>query len=1336
MGIKHLFFHLSLIFSLLHFKAESQHIFQTLSTENGLSDDFVSAIVQDKHGYIWISTQMGLNRFDGENNKRINQQNYPSLIRDDFNCLLSDPNGNLFCGSYDGVISKYQFKKDSFIDISINSFQGKEYPSFFSLKHNKKYGILALSSSGIYQFDKESNSFKRDFLSQDSIHNKKINDVFNDLYGRVWIGTDSGLYVSISEKNMIKTIPVPYQNLKIITLCSINDSTLLIGTENNGLWNINTAHESIPSPQKITTPFHGIISLLYDSEKTLWVGTSYEGLWNTTELNNYLQIPFTKENIPAKTITTIVEDKNSTIWVGTHGNGAYYTQKKHEGTLQHSSEFNIPESIVTDFEEDANGNIWLSTDGNGIYILNSNHKLIKHLTNSDNLPSNAVLSMSRQDSLIWFASWSGGLSSINTNTFGIKTWDTKNSDIPTNNCKTICATKQGTVYYGSHGKGLAVFDAEKNQVKAISDKNNPNFNTEFNPWIQYILEGQSNIIWVASLRNIWKMKNGKFILCLNDSTGTIHLPLYIHTLSKSNSLIYAGTNKGIFTINPHSNNHTHLNKTGSEESIALVFDTNQNLWTASYNSIKKITHTDDKIYEIALPEICKKGRFFTPRASFISNKGYVYFGGTNGFISFHPDSLQSQSSKPQIIFSDLHIASKPVKAGSKLLKNNIAITDTIQLSYLQTNIQLHFSLLSSQTGVQCKYKLEGLDSDWQNIGTKRDISFSHIPPGKYTLLLTTVNNNNKLNHPFKSLHIFISPPWWESWWFRVAILLFITFAVISIFYFRMKQIVKQNHLLELTVKKRTHSLLLAKDNAIAQNQELSEKQFVIEMRNEELQRTLTAKDKLLSIIAHDLKNPMFAIVGLTHSLYSRFDIYTEQKKKNLLKSVYDSSQKLQDEMLRLLDWAATDQHNIAYAPQNADISLIARDCISFLQQSIENKKINIDIQTQTASFAFIDPRMIATVIRNIIANAIKFTPENGMIYLKVEKKSEIIQLTITDTGIGMSEEQIKSITEQHKATSTLGTNNEAGTGLGLKICFEFVRINKGIINLNSAPNKGSCFTISLPSENTEVKASKMAEIQINEPDEAQLTVAPPAGISVLVIDDNPMIREHLGSVLGEGVELFVAENGLTGLDSAKQNQPDIIICDIDMPEMDGYEFCQTASQHAELAHIPIILLTAKSGEAEKFKGLSSGAIDYLTKPFNENELIIKLKNIIAIRSNQQQYYLNKKFSGEKLHSNTNPFIKRVIESIEGNFQRPDFSIDELASNMSVSQATLNRKLSSIVNKTASELLNEHRMHEAMKLLKQHELSVSEVAYSVGYNDPKYFGRRFKQFFGESPSQVK
>lgn len=876
-----------------------------------------------------------------------------------------------------------------------------------------------------------------------------------------------------------------------------------------------------------------------------------------------------------------------------------------------------------------------------------------------------------------------------------------------------------TLYACSAGDGLYKKEGDKDWRKIILK----NDTTEVDRWVFKAIDASDNTTWVLTTTALWRLRDGRcdlipFKELESDRLSTLSLA---DGACDDEGNLYVTSNKGFFVVEAGKDVCVPSDFVPACNYHSIQRDDNGLFWLAGDNGIarvdvkkKSFRLLTDSRSNIAL-------HYFIFRSGFKDSKGRIHFGTNDGFVTLDPAHLVVDTDIPYLAFSDLYISNNKVKRGSGPLKDRNLWDGHLSLEYDQTDITIHFDAIdySEFDPIQYRYKLSGLKEEWTEISGGKYVQFSHLPAGEYQLTIEAFRNNVESVPKQINLTIKVLPPWWETLWFRSLLAIVLTLIVGSIILLRIKRLMNAKKELERKVDERTS----------------------------ELKEALNDKDRLISVVAHDLKNPMFAIVGALENLSNNTGALNEQDRQRITNSTYDSAKTLQNEMLKILDWAQSKKEDITCHPSDVDVQSVIHNVSLLLSNVMGKKRISLTTDIRLTHFAFADPRMLEAVIRNLLGNAIKFTPEGGNISILSWMDNKNVKIAVKDNGVGMSDEQVKRLRSGESTVSTQGTNNEEGHGLGYRICRNYILRNNGSMDVESKQGLGTIITITLPASERKVEIKE--EYRMDEPKSAE-DYSILTGNTAIVIDDNPLICENVKTLLSSYLNVLTANNGKEALEIIEQKKPDIILSDVEMPVMNGIEMSRIIEQSAETEHIPLLFLSARNEDSDRLIGLKSGAVDYIPKPFSQEELLLKVCNILKMRQKQQQYILEKILkdrggeSTETEHAEeeskpkkVNPFVKQFLEVIEKHYTESDITIEDLAQDMFLSKSTLTRRTNSIIGKTPLEILNEFRLNEAMRQLKNadSETQISDVAYNVGFSDPAYFSRRFREYFGTKPSQV-
>lgn len=1310
------------------FSAEEYGIFDHYTVNEGLISNRVYSLTTDKNGFIWASTDFGLEKFDGRKFTHHRKDNYPELAREDFIFVHHLQNGNITAGGYNGLLVEYNPTEDVFTNVMPKEFDESFYKESLGITYSPYGSQYVVTNAGVYTYDKKTHSYSSDNILFKITKNMYVRSLYIDTRGRYWLGSiDSVVVKNADGSAAFSYIPTGEAGSFVRSIIPLDHNKLAIASQKNEIWVFDMSTEHINAPTIIKTPFSCITDIIRDRNGRFWIPTDGNGLWYAQELapnTTFTKlIPYNATTDEVNKIYSIVEDKNGEIWFCTQNSGIWHHRKNNSSGIYTSTDFGFPPAVCTSFTEDNDHNLIVSVDGGGLYSI-SPKKKIRKLTS---LPNNNISNITRtQNGLCYAATWGGGLFRYNpaTNHAEIEKFTGINN--PCNSYFSINAINGDDLYACSAGDGLYRKRKNESQWSRILPSNDlADFN---NKWILFCYSDTPDLIWVSSSSALWLLKGDKIKQIIKDKNNEKKLiPLEVFDIKgDANGYVFAASNNGIKRISPD----------GEIENLdfvpmclfrILLKDDNGKYWAAGDSGIYTFDYKSKTCTKLPGNFSAVATNYFYYRAGYKASDGKLYFGTNVGYICINPKELSLETTIDYLAFSSLSIGNKKIAVSEAPLNGtNIAQKKEIELPHGKTDVDItiqtaDFAIFDK---VQCQYRLVGLQDDWQNVGADHIIRFSYLPTGNYTLEVKAFRSNENCEIKTISLNINILPPLWQTWWF-------ITLCIIAV------------ALLAFLIYKRRIRRLVEMKN------ELNEQ---VKMRTMELQTALKDKDSLISVIGHDLRNPMFAIVVALENWLKKENTMSNDDKHHLVEEVLKSAKTLQGEMLKLLNWAHSKQDDMACKPQDIDIENIVKDAVLLSEELIKEKDIDCKKRLSFTHKAYADSRMVSTVIRNILGNAIKYTKHGGSITIEGWETKEELHIAIRDNGVGMPAEVLAKIqaNDQTEMDSRKGTNSEAGTGLGINICKRYIQRNNGTLKAESKEGEGTCITISLPISEaitTELQApqSNIVEKKKQNPEEVI------AGNVILIVDDNPLICENMKTLLSDLCEVKIANNGQEALNIVAENEIDLILSDVDMPVMNGIELCARLQEDESASHIPLLFVSGRIEESDRLQGLSKGAIDYITKPFNQEELLIKLCSLFNHRALLRSYIYAKIMQNKDLAPSTateedsnntieienNPFLNKFMDVIREKYTDPKLSVEDLADDMCVSCSTLLRRIKTVVGKSPGQILGEYRLNEAMRRLKSNENeSVSDVAYSVGFSDLSYFSKKFKSYFGYSPTSAK
>ncbi len=699
--------------------------------------------------------------------------------------------------------------------------------------------------------------------------------------------------------------------------------------------------------------------------------------------------------------------------------------------------------------------------------------------------------------------------------------------------------------------------------------------------------------------------------------------------------------------------------------------------------------------------------------------GHFTFGGTEGYTVFHPDSVQLDHFQPPVAITEILVNNEPLQQAAPGWKDSATTTlQRLTLAYHQNFLTFGFAGLqyNAPEKLQYRYQLQGVDKDWVAAGTNATAKYASIPPGHYTLQVNASNTAGVWSSHVKTLEITILPPWWKTWW-AYAIYIFVIAAIVYALYRTWLQ----------RVQDRQQVILKEKEAAQAQAME-------------------ETKSRFFANITHELRTPLTLILSpVQKQLQEGESTYSPA----LLKNIYHNAQLLLRQINQLLDMSKLESGSLPIHLSKGSMALFLQELVNGFKNAAAAKKIDLSYDaTHLPDEYLFDSDKLEKILYNLLGNALKFTPEGGGIRVVLSEQSTVNSkstccIQVLDTGIGISPENLPHIFNRFYQVNNSTTRRYEGAGIGLSLVKELAELMGGEINAESSIGKGSVFTLTLPLSIADAvfhfpKASQPRVIEniADENEAAQPSVTGNDQPLVLVTEDNEQLRIFITGCLQTHYRVLTAANGEAGWQAAVSELPELIISDVMMPVMDGYEFCSKVKENPLTAHIGFVMLTAKRADESRMGGLRLGADYYLGKPFIVEELLLVVSNLIKRQQKLREHYNRQLQPGEKLPPVAeieDTFLQSVYTIIENNLNSDSLDVEFLASELAVSRRTLNRKLAAVANTSANEIIRSYRLKKAAGLLLSGQ-NVSEAAYTTGFSTPSWFSQCFKEMYGITPVQ--
>ncbi|MFD1616275.1 ATP-binding protein [Gelatiniphilus marinus] len=1302
--------------------------FKHLSPQINNSNIFINKTTQDSLGNIWMVCAKGILKYNGYSYKLITKQEiFPEISNDDWiNNIHSDKNKNFWITSDKGLVSHY----NSYLGKFENKFSTPTDP--IELINPKENEVWFITKTG--QLYNHTNNKTEMLVTIPNINgtDNKARSMAIGNNKEIYISTSKGkIYVYSKTTKILSELVGPYTDYPgLIALQIDQNNKLWIGTEAFGLLIYDIEEAAFVQDRFFKERINLVnkeffIMLFIDSNNNIWGGTDGDGLYKinnkTGDISIYKKDNANKFSLNSNTILHINEDNHQNIWIVTN-HGTVDVAPKPNTIIKHhnGSNSNIPLRTLSVFKSNT-GILWIGTDGTGLTkVEKGTNKTTSYF--NDNKNGFYVQSITEDDkNNIWFGTYKNGLWFHDTKLNSFK-------KIPVINSKNQKATDIRTVFKDSKGRiwvgsniALNLYNDKLNLIASFSIKDKKGLNGII---LESILEDAKN--------NIWLGMQGGGLFKFNENSNTIKNSTFTNyngdydqvangvksmCIGKENNLWLVTYTGKLFTFNTSTKTYTDLShiKSLNPNLNAIISEDPNNIWISSSKGIQHFNTKTNSITTFYTSDGFQNN-YYMPRSAFKEKNGILYFGSKEGVNFFDPKKLTKEKPKPKLFINNIQVLNKPAEV---LLENQIT-SDVYKLNslYLESNqssFTVKFAAIDNilNPNFSYSYKLDGFDKDWKTTHTEGLATYTNIPPGQYVLDIkaSEMNQTNVISR--KKLAITIKPSFWNTplaYALYLVLFILLMYGISKWYYLRKK-------------------LLINKISRRKENQLHDDKM------------------NFFTKMSHEIQTPITLILGPIDDMYKRAETEGNMLLKERLSIIKTNAIRLSRiaRELTLIKNKELDRLKLSVTKNNLYTDLI-HICSSF-KELARNKNIDFSLNCpKNIENTWYDKDKLEHILYNLLSNAFKFTPKEGNIQLSVAplNKKSYVKITVSDSGPGINKDELNKIFEIFYRSES---NNEAnGTGVGLALTKELVNLHKGKIKAESNIGHGCTFTVKLPiSEKHYSDTERITHSNSNEPllntteniDLKPSEVLDKTKKTILIVEDNFELQNFLKDLFNKQFNILLAENGQEGFYYAKNNIPDLIISDVMMPIMDGIEMCKNIKKNNLTKHIPIILLTAKNSTKAKIEGLKTGAIEYINKPFNTNELLLKVNNIFASKEDIISKFRKELINKPEIKINKSQdeiFLEKLVAVVNERLKDPSFKVEELTTALNMSYSSLYRKCLTLTGLKLIDFVKTLRLKKAAILLLKYGYTISEVAYMVGYNNPKYFSKNFKSQFSITPKE--
>lgn len=1355
-----------LLMSVVLAKANSEHVtFYKLTNRDGLSNSQVNAIFEDDHGFIWLGTQSGMGRYDGFRFRNFfySNLNQRSIPNNSVNEIMQDAEGNLWIHTAVGY-SRYLYDEERFDRtpekwLQKFGIEGQPEKVFVDSKKNMWF---TYTGKGCYFLDMKSRKaflFGIEGKGKTVIPKGVISDIKEGNNGDILLAYRNGTLVKVNglqQKILWKNDELPRSGRY-----DAENAFAFIDHQNN-IWVYSPLRPFIYSSAKrqwyngvdeflkdkgvasVPASITQVRDIVRDKENRLWIATDHHGLFCVNYASKTCRQFVASEEkgaLPDNTQTKLYIDKKGALWIGTYKNGlAYYSAS--------ASKFStIRLGDVCTIAEDKQGNLWCGTNDAGIVAYNPHTGQTQHYQGTTTgLRSEVVVSsLAASDGSLYFGTFNGGMVRYHHGQWTSYHAEGKDKRLKNNSVWTLAEDKFHRILIGTLGSGLQIFNPETGDFTTY-DMNSCGVTSDYINSLNVMPDG--NILLGHSQNySIMDVKTRKVKNYTHARGGKpFPSPSTNYAMMDSRGIIWLASPSGICMYDPKTTQMellNDLNGTQGAVGCSVVEDKEHTMWIVTEFMVSHVTLAKNAKgkWDIQMTNYNSmdglQSKQFNYRSALLTREGNIVLGGQEGINIIRPLLEKEKRKNIQAVFSGLVLFDHPLTVGEEydgrvILDEALDKARSLHLNYRDNTFTIQLAASEVAIPARCRflYRMNGVNDQWLMTAENRPfVTFTNLAPGKYTLQVKVVNGDGSVNDAVSELKIRVAPPFYLSW---LAIVMYMCIGVVIAYLYR-------RHLIEQERVKFERARMEADTRKM---EELNEMKLVF-----------------FTNVSHELRTPLTLIISPLVKLIRE---EREEKKKHTLELIHRNATRLLGLVNQILDFRKIDQNKDKLILSQINVvSYVENICDSF--KMLANDQIKLQFSTTLPQVMMsCDADKLGKIINNLLSNAYKFTPDGGSVSvaLQVILKSELphnaamdmLRITVADTGKGISDADKIHVFDRFYQVEGTETQPMGSSGIGLHLVKQFAILHGGDVHVEDNPGGGTVFVVDIPVR----QEASVEPVAVEEPSKPHIEeIAEHSAISkdkkpaLLLVDDSDDFRDFMCDVLSEDYMVTEAVNGQEGWEKVQAQHYDVILSDVMMPVMDGNEFCKKVKENPQTAKIPFVMLTARLAQSHVKEGLESGADDYITKPFDVDMLNLRIKNLLrlsgvsdanaSIPAKRKDVLppMSVEPSEEYVMTQSDrKFLETVNQYIANNLSDSDASVEGMSDALNMSRVQLYKRMVSLTGTTPSEYMRAKRIKRAEELIRTGEYNVSEIAYLVGFNNPRYFSKYFQDTYGMTPSQYK